>query len=60
MALIREPDGVDFVVAECVSDRQTLLETADWINAYRRDHGQSADLEEAMEIIRRTSQHWRR
>lgn len=60
MGLIREPDGVDFVVEESVSDRETLLDTAEWINAYRREHDQSADLENAMEIIRHASQQRRR
>ena len=53
MSLIREPKGVDFTVSEGHLDRQTLLETAEWLNAYRRQHDQSADLQAALAIVKR-------
>jgi len=56
VSFIREPDGVDFVVSETVTDRETLLDIADWLNAYRRQHDQSEELEKAMQIVRRASE----
>lgn len=55
MALIREPDGVDLVVAEGHPDRQTQLETAEWLNKYRRAHDQSSDLLQALKTIQKAN-----
>ena len=55
MSLIREPEGVDFVVAEGNLERRTLLETADWLNEYRQQHDQSTDLQKALQIVRENS-----
>ena len=54
-ALIREPDGVDFVVAEGHLDRPTLLETAEFLATYRRQHDQSKELEQAMNTLGQAS-----
>lgn len=56
ITLIREPEGVDLLVAEGHLDRPTLLETAEWLATYRRQHDQSDELERAMSTLRRTSQ----
>jgi len=56
MSVIREPEGIDFVVSRGDLDRQAVLETAEWLNAYRQQHDQSADLERALDTIRRASQ----
>jgi glutamine synthetase adenylyltransferase len=55
IALIREPEGVDLLVAEGHLDRPTVLETAEWLATYRRQHDQSDELERAMNTLRRTS-----
>lgn len=55
ITLIREPEGVDLSVAEGHLDRPTLLETAEWLAAYRRQHDQSAELEGALSTLRRAS-----
>ncbi len=52
MSIIREPEGVDFVIGETVTDRKSLLDIADWLNAYRREHDQSAERRNALQIIR--------
>jgi hypothetical protein len=54
-SLIREPEGVDLTVAEGHLDRPTLLETAEWLAAYRRQHDQSAELEETLNTLRRAA-----
>lgn len=54
-ALIREPEDVDLLVAEGHLDRPTLLETAEWLAVYRRQHDQSVDLERAMSTLRQAS-----
>jgi hypothetical protein len=51
-SLIREPEGVDLVVSHGGLDRQTALETAEWLAAYRRQHDQSEELREALEVLR--------
>jgi len=56
IALIREPEGVDLLVAEGHLDRPTLLETAEWLATYRRQHDQSDELERAMSTLRRVFQ----
>ena len=48
MSVIREPKGVDFVVPKGQLSRKDILETAEWLNQYRRDHDQSPDLQDAM------------
>ena len=55
-SLIREPEGVDLIVVEGHLDRRTVLETAEWLAAYRRQHDQAEDLERALTIVRRVSQ----
>ena len=54
-ALIREPEDVDLLVAEGHLDRPTLLETAEWLATFRRQHDQSVDLERAMSTLRQAS-----
>jgi hypothetical protein len=55
-SLIRDPEGVDLVVVEGHLDRRTVLETAEWLAAYRRQHDQAEDLERALNIVRRASE----
>ncbi len=55
-SLVREPEGVDLVVAEGHPDRATVLETVEWLAAYRREHDHPEDLERALSIIRRASE----
>lgn len=55
-SLIREPEDVDLVVAEGHPDRVTVLETVEWLAAYRRRHDHPEDLERALSIIRRASE----
>ncbi len=54
-SFIREPEGVDLVVVEGHPDRATVLETVEWLAAYRRQIDYPEDLERALSIIRRTS-----
>ena len=56
-ALIQEPEGVDFFVAEGHLDRPTCLETAEFLASYRRQHDQSEELEQAMNTLRQAA--WR-
>jgi len=50
--LIIEPEGVDFVIGQTVTDREALLDIADWLNAYRREHDQSEERQNALQITR--------
>ncbi len=55
LSLIREPEGIDLVVSCGRFDRQTALETAQWLAAYRRQHDQSAELQEALDVLRQAT-----
>jgi len=52
MALIREPEGVDLAVAGGRLDPGAILETVEWLDAYRREHDQSEDLHRALQLLR--------
>ena len=56
MSVIREPQGVDFVVAGEKMPREEVLETSDWLNEYRRNTQQTDDLKRAFEIIRSSNE----
>ncbi|MCU0982708.1 MAG: hypothetical protein MUF25_26405 [Pirellulaceae bacterium] len=47
--------GVDLSLGAGPLDRPTVLETADWLAAYRRQYNQSAELEVALNTLRRAS-----
>ena len=56
ISVIREPKGVDFIVAEGHLSRKEVLETAEWLNYYRQRNDQSAELQRALRILHEASE----